>query len=172
MAVENLIESIGSGSWDELRTSEEVELFCHVDDFCPAFEGAWFRPQRTTGSGRRRRAGRLCLSEIRTRLILFHPSPYRPFKAFYQQPVGPHLRGAFPGLVSYGRFVELIPSAWMPLCAYLRYGQGPCLSFIDSTPLAVCHPRRRQQHRLFADAPHGAKAPPVGFLLQAPSSHQ
>ncbi len=112
-----------------------VELFCHVDDFCPAFEGAWFRHQRMTGSGRRRRVGRLYLSEIMTRLILFHPSPYRPFKAFYQQPVGPHLRGA----VGYGCFIELIPSAWLPLCAYLRHGQGACtgLSCIDSAKNTV-----------------------------------
>ena len=45
-----------------------------------------------------------------------------------------------------------MPSALMPLCAYLRQCQGVCtgVSFIDSTPLAVCHPRRRHQHRLFA----------------------
>lgn len=40
----------------------------------------------------------------------------------------------------------------IPLCAYLRQCQGACtgISFIDSTPLAVCHPHRRHQHRLFA----------------------
>ena len=39
-------------------------LFCHVDDFCQAFKGAWSRYQLTTG--RRRRADHLCLSEIMT----------------------------------------------------------------------------------------------------------
>ena len=43
-----------------------------------------------------------------TLLIWFHQSHYRTFKAFYQHHVCIHLRGAFPGLVSYGRFVELI----------------------------------------------------------------
>ena len=49
-----------------------VELFCHVDDFCQAFEGSWIRYQLTTG--RRRRAGHLYLSEIMTLLIWFHQS--------------------------------------------------------------------------------------------------
>ena len=129
-----------------------VELFCHVDDFCQAFEAQWIRPPLTTGCRRRRRAGRLCLSEIMTLLIWFHQSQYRTFKAFYQQYVCIHLSGAFPRLVSYGRFVELMPSVLIPLEAYLRTCQGTCtgLSFIDSTPLAVCHPRRQHQHRLFA----------------------
>ena len=129
-----------------------VELFCHVDDFCQAFEAHWLRHQLMTGRRHRRRRGHLCLSEIMTLLIWFHQSHYRTFKAFYQQHVCKHLSRAFPRLVSYGRFVELMPSALMPLCAYLRQCQGVCtgVSFIDSTPLAVCHPRRRHQHRLFA----------------------
>ena len=137
-----------------------VELFCHVDDFCQAFEGAWVHHQLTTGRRQRRRAGRLCLSEIMTLLIWFHQSQYRTFKAFYQQHVCRHLGGAFPQLVSYGRFVELMPSALIPLCAYLRSCQGGCtgISFIDSTPLAVCHPHRRHQHRLFADVAQWGKS--------------
>ena len=129
-----------------------VELFCHVDDFCQAFEAQWIRHQLTTGHRQRRRAGQLCLSEIMTLLIWFHQSHYRHFKAFYQQQVCRQLGGAFPRLVSYGRFVERMPSALIPLCAYLRQCQGACtgISFIDSTRLAVCHPRRRHQHRLFA----------------------
>jgi hypothetical protein len=128
-----------------------VELFCHVDDFCQAFEPEWRRHQLTTGRRRRRRRGQLCLSEIMTLLIWFHQSHYRDFKAFYQQHVCVHLRTDFPGLVSYNRFVEWMPSALIPLCAYLRQCQGTCtgISFIDSTPLAVCDPHRIHQHRLF-----------------------
>ena len=137
-----------------------VELFCHVDDFCQAFEAEWIRHQLTTGCRRRRRAGRLCLSEVMTLLIWFHQSHYRDFKAFYLHQVCRHLRDAFPGVVSYGRFVELMPSTLIPLCAYLRYCQGACtgISFIDSTPLAVCHPQRRHQHRLFADQAQWGKS--------------
>jgi len=46
-----------------------VELFCHVDDFCQAFDTQWIGHQLTTGRRRRRRAGHLCLSEIMTLLI-------------------------------------------------------------------------------------------------------
>lgn len=53
--------------------------------------------------------------------------------------------------MSYTRFVELLPSARLSLCAYLETCQGRCtgISFVDSTPLAVCHNRRIQQHRVF-----------------------
>jgi hypothetical protein len=94
-----------------------VELFCQVDDFCQRFEAQWIRHQLTTGHRRRRRTGQLCLSEIMTLLIWFHSPHYRDFKAFYKQHVCIHLRDAFPGLVSYHRFIELVPSALIPLCA-------------------------------------------------------
>jgi hypothetical protein len=61
------------------------------------------------------------------------------------------LRGEFPSLVSYTRFVEFFPSALIPLCVYLHACLGTCsgVSFVDSTRLAVCHNRRIQQHRVF-----------------------
>ena len=48
-----------------------VELFCHVDDFCHAFEAEWLRHQLASGQRR------LCLSEIIVLLIWFHQSQYR-----------------------------------------------------------------------------------------------
>lgn len=129
-----------------------LELFCHVDDFCCTFEPEWQRQRLPGGVTRRNRARRLCLSEIMTLLILFHQSHYRDFKAFYTGYVRVHLRAEFPGLVSYSRFVEFIPSALLPLCAYLQASLGACtgISFLDSTPLAVCDPHRISQHRVFA----------------------
>ena len=113
------------------------------------------------GSIRRRRARSLCASEIMTILIHFHQSHYRDFKAYYCEHVQKHLHSEFPGLVSYSRFVEYIPSVLMPLCAYLRYRCfGPCtgISFIDSTPLTVCHNLRIQQHKVFADLAQRGKS--------------
>ncbi|NJL57623.1 IS982 family transposase [bacterium] len=54
--------------------------------------------------------------------------------------------------MSYTRFVELIPTVLAPLCVYLQTCLGTCtgISFIDSTPLAVCHNRRIPQHKTFA----------------------
>ena len=77
-----------------------VELFCHVDDFCQAFEAEWIRHRLTTGRRRRRRAGRLCLSELMTLLIWFHQSHYRDFKVFYRHQVCRPLRDAFPRVVT------------------------------------------------------------------------
>jgi len=44
-----------------------------------------------------------------------------------------------------------MPSALLPLCAYLRSCFGRCtgLSFLDSTSLKVCHNRRIWQHKVF-----------------------
>jgi transposase len=71
--------------------------------------------------------------------------------AYYTEYVAVYLRREFPRLVSYPRFVSLIPSVLVPLCAYLDTCRGTCrgLSFVDSTPLAVCHNRRIRQHRVF-----------------------
>jgi len=63
-----------------------------------------------------------------------------------------HDAGAFPRLVSYQRFVELMPLALAPLCGYLRTRFGQCsgISFVDSTSLKVCHNRRIHSHKVFA----------------------
>jgi DDE family transposase len=129
-----------------------LELFCHVDDFCQAFVAQWQRELLASGLRQRQRARGLSLSEMMTLLILFHQSHYRDFKAFYTAHVQAHLRAEFPGLVSYTRFVEFIPETLIPLCAYLRHCCGTCtgISFLDSTPLAVCHNRRIAQHKVFA----------------------
>jgi len=128
-----------------------LELFCHVDDFCRSFEPKWHTRCLASGAQRRNRARELALSEIMTILILFHQSHYRTFKAFYTEHVCVDLRGEFPHLVSYTRFVEFFPSALVPLVVYLHSCLGACtgVSFVDSTRLAVCHNRRIQQHRVF-----------------------
>jgi hypothetical protein len=61
------------------------------------------------------------------------------------------LREEFPKLVSYPRFVALMPQASMVLMAYLQTCMGNCtgISFVDSTPLAVCHDKRIARHRAF-----------------------
>lgn len=129
-----------------------LELFCAVDDFWKAFAPSWHQRQVQTGASTRLRAGQLSESEVMTILIHFHPSPYRTFKAYYTEYVAVHLRGEFPGLVSYPRFISLMPWVLIPLCAYLDTCRGRCrgLSLGDSTPLAVCHNRRIKSHRVFA----------------------
>ena len=129
-----------------------LELFCDVDDFCLEFEPKWQAHLLNSGVRRRNRCGGLCLSEIMTILIHFHESRYRDFKSYYTQHVQEHLNGEFPGLVSYQRFVELMPRALVALAVYLRRSFGRCtgISFIDSTPLAVCRNQRIKRHKVFA----------------------
>ncbi len=129
-----------------------LELFCHVDDFCQTFMPAFQTHLLESGLRQRQRVRSLSCSETMTILIWFHQSHYRDFKAFYTQEVVAHLHAEFPGLVSYTRFVEFIPSVLMPLCAYLRYCMGSCtgISFLDSTDLTVCHNKRIAQHKVFA----------------------
>jgi hypothetical protein len=133
-------------------------LYCEVDEFWVAFEPVWRRELLASGTRQRLRSGELHPSEVMTLLIWFHQSPYRTFKAYYTEHVQRYLRTEFPHLVSYSRFVELMPSVLLPLTMYLWCHLGACtgLSFIDSTPLAVCHPARIGQHRVFAaDAQRG-----------------
>lgn len=127
-----------------------LELFCHVDDFWKRFQPHWEQEMLGCGAVQRLRDGKLSESEVMT-IMLHHQSHYRHFKAYYTEYVQLRLRSEFPTLVSYGRFVQLMPSVLVPLCAYLVRCYGNCTgtSFIDSTPIAVCHNRRIHSHRVF-----------------------
>jgi len=137
-----------------------VALFCHVDDFCRQLETLWAQQQLASGVRHRQRQGSLCLSEVMTILIHFHQSHYRHFKAYYVEHVGVHLRDAFPHLVSYQRFIDYLPSSLVPLAVYLKVcclGDCTGISYIDSTPIAVCHNRRIKRNRVFAGSAQRGK---------------
>ena len=130
-----------------------VELFCAVDDFCQSFLPVMEQYQIGSGTQKRNRSRSLILSEVMTILIHFHQSHYRNFKAYYLKHVLVHLRSEFPGLVSYTRFVDYIPSTLVPLCVYFKstcLGHCTGLSFIDSTSLDVCLNQRIASHKVFA----------------------
>ena len=146
-----------------------LELFCDVDDFCLEFEPKWRIQLLNNEIGRRNRQGGLCLSEIMTILIHFHQSRYRDFKSYYTRYVQEHLSREFPGLVSYQRFVELMPRALVPLAVYLRRSFGRCtgISFVDSTPLAVCRNQRIRRHKVFAGLAARARPRWAGSLASS-----
>jgi Transposase DDE domain len=142
-----------------------LDLYCSVDAFWQVFEPYWEREQVAAGR-RRRRATRLSPSEIMTILILFQQSGYRTFKGFYTQHVLTQLRAEFPRLVSYPRFVALIPRVVVPLAIYVHTQLGACngISFVDSTALSVCKNARIAQHRVFqVDARRGKTS--VGWFF-------
>lgn len=129
-----------------------TQIFCEVDDFCQRFERMWQQqPQLPSMLGERRSCSRLKLSEVMTIAIAFHGSGFRSFKEFYTLCVLPHWRNAFPKLVSYTRFVELMPWCLMLLCCFVHTRTGKCtgIAFIDSTPIEVCHPCRAHAHKVF-----------------------
>jgi len=128
-----------------------VEIFCDVDDFCTVFIPEWEKTLIETGERKRRRQGRLSSSEIMSIIILFHRSNYKDFKNFYLFYMNKHLKKAFPKLLSYTRFLEVMPTVLVPLCGYFTHlkGKPTGISFVDSTSLKVCHNLRIPRHKVF-----------------------
>jgi predicted small integral membrane protein len=130
----------------------EIEtLFCQIDDFCQAFAPIFDSHLLPNKVVKRKRKSRLCLSEIATIVVYFHCSGYRNFKHYYIKHVLKYRQSEFPNLVSYNRFVELMPSALMPLILYLntRKGEVTGISFIDSTRLPICSNNRATRNKVF-----------------------
>ena len=124
-----------------------------------------------------RRMRTLCPSEVMTIVILFHLIGYRNFKQFYLGYVIPHLSSYFPGLPSYTRFVEIKKEVVFPLYCFLSsdFSQATGISFIDSTPLTVCHNRRIHSHKVFkkiAKRGHSSTGWFFGFKLHLIVSDQ
>ena len=128
-----------------------IELFCLVDDFCADVEPYLKANGLPSNPSKQGRPRQLCSSEIMTLLIYFHQSGYRHFKAYYTQHVMMHLKHFFPHIVSYQRFVELMPSCLVFLCLFIhcQHKSQTGLYFIDSTTLAVCHYKRAASNRVF-----------------------
>ncbi len=100
----------------------------------------------------RKRISKLSDSEVMTIMVLFHYKQFRNLKHFYLYYVQIHMKNEFPQTVSYNRFVELQQKSVLPLALFLKtccLGDCTGISFIDSTPLRVCHNKREKQHKVF-----------------------
>lgn len=129
-----------------------TKIYCEIDDFCKNFEPLWNKNLIYSKKSKRVRKSRLSMSEIMTIIVYFHHSKYRTFKDYYLKDVSTHLKSAFPDLVSYNRFVELMKSVLIPLIVYLNtHCTGECtgIAFIDSTSLKVCNNKRINNHKVF-----------------------
>ena len=87
-----------------------------------------------------------------TILVMFHQSQgYRNFKGYYTEQVLGRWHREFPNAPSYTRVVQLLPRVLWPLVHYLgsRRGEVSGISFVDSTPLKVCHHARIHSHKVF-----------------------
>ena len=130
-----------------------TRIFIETDDFFKAFEQDCKEALLALEDKNYAAMSEFALSpsEVMTILIAFHMSNYRTFKHFYIQHVQRYWRQAFPDLVSYPRFIALQKYVLLPLCALLDSCKGPVtgISYIDSTPLIVCHNRRIKSHKVF-----------------------
>ena len=135
------------------QAQKRLNLFCDVDDFCLIFMPLWQMTLLQHGVIKRVKEPRLSVSEIMTIIIHFHQSHYRDFKTYYLEYVCQHLQAEFPDLVSYQRFVELMPRVLLPLCCYLHFRKGEVtgISFIDSTRIRVCGNKRISRNQVFKD---------------------
>jgi hypothetical protein len=151
-----------------------LDLYCSVDAFWQWFEPLWERDLLASRQRRRLRTTRLHPAEILTILILFQQSGYRTFKGFCTQHVQLALREEFPHLVSYSRFVELMPRFLVPLAIYLHTQLGPCRHQLHRLHLARCLPSGAHSaaSRLPCRRPSGQDLGLLVLRLQTPSGHQ
>ena len=131
-----------------------TEIFVSIDDFYIQFNQKIQEFQLPAPKKQRNRSSLMSGSEVMTILVLFHLSQHRSLKHFYLYYVKKHMQAEFPQTVSYNRFVELMSSVLLPLTIYLktcRSGKCSGISFVDSTPLKVCHNKRIGSNKVFAD---------------------
>ena len=128
-----------------------TELFCKVDDFCKGFEPTYKKQMLGSGKATRARNLSLSFSEMVTIVVMFHQSCFRHFKGFYTGKITTQMTDLFPNVLSYNRFVQLMPRIIVYLMAFLNSLQGQVtgISFMDSTPLAVCKNKRIPRNRVF-----------------------
>ena len=127
------------------------ELFCKVDDFCQAYENESQRRLLQSEKQRKEREIKMILSEMMTIVLRFHFSCYRHFKGYYTRHVWKNMKGMFPGLLSYSRFIQLMPRILAAIIVFLKTlkGKSRGLSIIDSTSIKVCHNKRIGRNRVF-----------------------
>jgi hypothetical protein len=127
-----------------------TKLFCTIDDFWKSFKIEWSKHLLDSQKAKRGPEPKLSISEMMTIMVLFHRSNFRCFKNFYGY-VMTYLRGYFPNLISYDRFVHIKKSLFIPLFAYLLHIRGVVtgIAFVDATSIAVCHNKRINRNKVF-----------------------
>jgi hypothetical protein len=137
-----------------LTNDKVTEIFCIADDFCKEF-GQEFKNIKKLpedGKKRRNRSCEMSDSEIMTILLLFHFGTFKNFKHYYLHYIGVHLRKDFPEQLSYNRFVAIQHRVFVPMMFFLNtvcFGNCTGITFVDSTPIRVCHNKRIKRNRVF-----------------------
>ena len=126
-----------------------VSLFYHIDEFCKLLKSKRLESSKSSFKQS------LSNSEIMTISVFFHFSGYKTFKDYYIRGVLRYNQKDFKKLVSYNRFIELRQELALDLglFAMLLCHLNKCTgtSFVDSTPLVVCHNRRIYSNKVFKE---------------------
>ena len=128
-----------------------IEIFIDCDDFCKVFTPIYERTKLSI-SKKAQNQPDLSESEMMSILIFYHHSGMKCFKYYYNRIVRGCMHSHFPKLVSYNRFIELMPRYMTHLWVFLnsvRLGEQMGFAYIDSKKLTVCHNRRIRQHKVF-----------------------
>jgi len=130
-------------------------IFCKVDDFCKLYlEHAKKHSLTTYGCSLRKRERRMSLSEIMSLHIYYAACShrYKIFQAFYECRYN-ELLSAFPGLVSYGRAIELKQDIVLPTAMFFLSILSDCtgITYVDSTSIKACHIKRSSRHQVLRD---------------------
>lgn len=147
---------------DKLMDELIISIFYEVDNFCKEFNN-YLKNNSLRVNDREISAelhSALSLSEVMTICIVFHLSGYRTFKRYYTQFISKRYKKFFPRLVSYNRFVELMPNTALPITFFVNFRKGACrgISFVDSTTLDVCDNHRIRQHKVFKEIAQRGKS--------------
>jgi len=131
--------------------SKITEIFYLVDEFCKEYDQ--IVDKHLLGNPPKRPSV-MSNSEVITITILFQLSGFRTFKHFYIHYLQKHMQNDFPATVSYNRFTELMQQNLMPMTLFLKtccLGDSTGISFVDSTPVRVCKPKRIKSNKVFKD---------------------
>jgi Transposase DDE domain len=134
-----------------LMPKDITALFCFVDDFYQAAM-QWIQ-SKLLPCKKPTRTPAMSDSEILTIILLYHQSPCKNFKYFYESYL-PLYSKDFSTLLSYSRFIYLKKRVLIYLLLMLEWfchqTKNTGISYIDSTSIAVCHPKRISRNKVFA----------------------
>jgi hypothetical protein len=154
-----------------------IEIFYDVDNFCQKFINK-LNKNLLPNLEIKKQNSRMVISEIMTIIIFYHLSGYKCFKYFYLHNILKNYKSYFPKIVSYNRFIELMPKVTVPLLYFLKYTRmSECtgISYIDSTKIAVCNNKRIKSNKVFKKIAKRGKTSMgffYGFKLHLIVSHK
>jgi hypothetical protein len=137
-----------------LTQDKITEIYCIADDFCKEFaqEIKKLKMLPNDGKKHRNRSCEMSDSEIMTVLLLFHFGTFKNFKHYYLHYIGVHLKKEFPKQLSYNRLVEIEHRVFVPMMFFINticFGKCTGITFVDSTPIRVCHNKRIKRNKVF-----------------------